>query len=664
MKRALLVLILIVAFCQLLGDTFSIQGVLRDPLGKTVEDGYYSITFRICDDSTGGNIIWVEPLSSVQVSNGVFGVELGLISSLDNVPFDANYWIGMSVDGGIEMEPRFKMVKSTAAMSVYGSNNEFPSVGNVGIGTHEPQANLHIMETNNDQDKLLIQEEDGTPNLVITAAGKMGVNVANPEDALEINGNLRMHSDGIIKFGDGSQMTTANALSASSVSNNGNTLITADADVDGSGNLNLISGNTTRLQITPDAKLMIDAENVSLDTLGNLSVAENISCNTGNITNQLTAGNLDVRGEEVRIWDGTASVDYAIGTGDLYVENELEVDGNIRAPYIYLAGGVKAPYFQDGGYMVDPGGTSQFNFMCVGHQSDHVGQLDIRGDEVRIWNGTGGPSEATGAGDLYVQDDLEIGDDIFLGGWLRDPENTEVLLHPAGVSRLNELTIGCNDVGTNSIDGALDVRGDEVRIWTGSGTVDLATGNGDLYVQNELEVDGDVYVGDDLTVIDEFCCFDYFLTKEEPGGPRAWNFFCDYEYNLVFKLNGNTKSYIEHTNGEWMRVGRMAGEETIREENVLSKLVNLNVVRANYSSENGIEETSIGFIGEEVSEVYPALVSKKDGNYFMGAKEISVVAVAAIQELHEIVMEQAKLLADQEKINKDLMKRLEALENK
>jgi len=35
--------------------------------------------------------------------------------------------------------------------------------------------------------------------------------------------------------------------------------------------------------------------------------------------------------------------------------------------------------------------------------------------------------------------------------------------------------------------------GDEVRIWTGSGTVDNALSSGELYVQGDLEVDGSIY---------------------------------------------------------------------------------------------------------------------------------------------------------------------------
>ena len=38
------------AFAQ----TFSMKGVLRDPLGRTVDDGQYQLTFKLYDAATGG----------------------------------------------------------------------------------------------------------------------------------------------------------------------------------------------------------------------------------------------------------------------------------------------------------------------------------------------------------------------------------------------------------------------------------------------------------------------------------------------------------------------------------------------------------------------------------------------------------------------------------
>jgi hypothetical protein len=48
-------------------------------------------------------------------------------------------------------------------------------------------------------------------------------------------------------------------------------------------------------------------------------------------------------------------------------------------------------------------------------------------------------------------------------------------------------------IGTFTPTGILDVRQDEVRIWTGAGTNTNATSAGELYVEGDLEVDGTIY---------------------------------------------------------------------------------------------------------------------------------------------------------------------------
>ena len=56
-------------------------------------------------------------------------------------------------------------------------------------------------------------------------------------------------------------------------------------------------------------------------------------------------------------------------------------------------------------------------------------------------------------------------------------------------------------------------------------------------------------------------------------------------------------------------------------------------------------------------------LDEKDGVLGLNYDGFGVVAVAAIQELNEKVESQAKQLAEQEKINAELIKRLEALES-
>jgi len=128
----------------------SYQGVLTDGAGTAVPDGTYNLTFKIYDVSSGGTALWTETQNSVQVTGGIFNVNLGSVNAL-NLAFDAPYWLGVSVNGGAELTPRRQLTAapySLSSQAVVGTGNVFPSSGDVGIGTASPSYPLHIKTSN------------------------------------------------------------------------------------------------------------------------------------------------------------------------------------------------------------------------------------------------------------------------------------------------------------------------------------------------------------------------------------------------------------------------------------------------------------------------------------------------------------------------------------
>jgi hypothetical protein len=119
MKRGLLV----VSLALLMGlglaqaqvpATLSYQGVLHDGAGNIVADGNYNVTFKIYNVAGGGSALWTET-QSVSVQGGIFSVILGSSNAID-IPFDAPYWLGVTVEGAAEFVPRRELTAAAYSM--------------------------------------------------------------------------------------------------------------------------------------------------------------------------------------------------------------------------------------------------------------------------------------------------------------------------------------------------------------------------------------------------------------------------------------------------------------------------------------------------------------------------------------------------------------------
>jgi len=114
----------------------AVQGVLRDPQGRTVSDGFYSVKFALYDAPTGGTELWSETQTSLETKNGLFTTKLGKVNNIQGLPFDAPYYLGISVEGRAELTPRMELTISPYALGIMGQDNKFPSVGDVEVKTN------------------------------------------------------------------------------------------------------------------------------------------------------------------------------------------------------------------------------------------------------------------------------------------------------------------------------------------------------------------------------------------------------------------------------------------------------------------------------------------------------------------------------------------------
>lgn len=106
------------------------QGRLHGTDNKAVSDGVYDLTFNIYDTPTGGTPSWSEAHTQVSVIHGYVNILLGAITpmhdtnygevtatpaydpSKNNVDFTKKKFLGISINGGVEMFPRSQLVPS------------------------------------------------------------------------------------------------------------------------------------------------------------------------------------------------------------------------------------------------------------------------------------------------------------------------------------------------------------------------------------------------------------------------------------------------------------------------------------------------------------------------------------------------------------------------
>ena len=113
--------------------TLSVQGVLTKSDGTAVDDGTYTLKFRLWKDASSTNPadkVHEEELQ-VETTGGVYSVILGLNTPFGPAAtFSQPYYLGV-VSGSSELTPRPRLTSAPYALALLGSSNVFPGSGTV-----------------------------------------------------------------------------------------------------------------------------------------------------------------------------------------------------------------------------------------------------------------------------------------------------------------------------------------------------------------------------------------------------------------------------------------------------------------------------------------------------------------------------------------------------
>ncbi|NND32828.1 MAG: tail fiber domain-containing protein [Saprospiraceae bacterium] len=116
---------------------------------------------------------------------------------------------------------------------------------------------------------------------------------------------------------------------------------------------------------------------------------------------------------------------------------------------------------------------------------------------------------------------------------------------------------------------------------------------------------------------------------------NGWNLYETLSGNFAFVENGILRSYISSGTGAYVNTSDRRLKEDIHPlENILEKVILLNPSRYNYI---GASDKTVGFVAQEVQEVFPELVHQNGDYMALSYDNFGVLAIKAIQELSDKV---------------------------
>ncbi len=233
----------------------SLQGTLQKSTGLTVEDGEYSLGFKLYTTEVGGTPVWSETQTGVEVTGGVYSVILGAVNPL-TASFDQPYFLGITIGNGAEATPRARLTASPYALSLIGQHNTFPSTGPVGIGTTGPDGSTELHIRDDDGDAIVWVESPGH-------ASGIGLKDADQTAEMRLEGNvfkLKAGNDLPVEISSDKEISLRFGTSAKlSIVDNNLTSVNGARFVAGNGIFSSASGQDLTLERSGSVRMRMES---------------------------------------------------------------------------------------------------------------------------------------------------------------------------------------------------------------------------------------------------------------------------------------------------------------------------------------------------------------------------------------------------------------------
>lgn len=236
----------------------SFQGILKKANGLAVDDGAYDLTFTLYDAETGGNNVFQETISDVDVASGIYSVVLGAGATAITAQFNVPYYLGIRVGGSsaVEMVPRIRLTSAPYALALRGNTNTFPSSGTVIADAQTIAGKLAVGQT------ILPTTQSLQVNGGILARGGAPGGSGSSNNGYAFSGNSGDTDSGLFSTADGKVSVYANnseRILVSNTASDNRTYLKSNVTVENSLTVNdqLLVTNATTL--SGDATLGVNA---------------------------------------------------------------------------------------------------------------------------------------------------------------------------------------------------------------------------------------------------------------------------------------------------------------------------------------------------------------------------------------------------------------------